>query len=382
MHRLRYLFVGLAALAALPAAAQEKKPFRYPEAKHGKGELRYVNHLPVAVVAGTPEELGEQVGMLVLKPASSLRDSVKEFLRTINLENAYPLLVRSGSFLLPQFPAHHRKELEAAVKASTFDRDLMVFANTVFDVANVAGCSTLIVEPARSKTGGVIFGRNLDYPPFGCIHEYPLVTVYRPQGKHAFAAINFPSLVGCISGMNDAGLALTWNMVTESKDGGKFDPFGVPRLLLLRRMLEECATVAEAEKLLRSARRTGLAALTVCDKQGGAVFEVTSKTVKVRRSTEGLCACTNHFRTEELAVSTKCRRFDVLEKTWATPKLGVSDVTKQLHAVNQGRNTMQTMIFEPAALRLHLAYGVGPSSALPLRVLDLGPLFQAGFEQK
>jgi hypothetical protein len=372
----------LAALVTLPAEAQEKQPFRYPEAKHGKGELRYVNHLPVAVVAGTPEEMGEQVGVLVLKPASGLRDSVKEFLRTINLENAYPLLVRSGSFLLPQFPPHHRKELDAAVKASGFDRDLMVFANTVFDVANVVGCSTLIVEPARSKTGGVIFGRNLDYPPFGRVHEYPLVTVYRPQGKHAFAAINLPSQVGSISGMNDAGLALTWNMITESRDGGKFDPFGVPRLLLMRRVLEECTTVAEAEKLLRSARRTGLAALTVCDKEGGAVFEVTSKTVKVRRATEGLCACTNHFRTDELAVSTRCPRFALLEKTWATPKLGVAEVSKQLHAVNQGRNTLQTMVFEPAALRLHLAFGAGPSSALPLRVLELRPLFRTGLEQK
>jgi hypothetical protein len=382
MHRLRYLLAGLTAFVALPAAAQEMKPFHYPEAKHGKGELRYVNHLPVAVVAGTPEEMGDQVGVLVLKPAAGLRDSIKEFLRTINLENAYPILVRSGSFLLPQFPPHHRKELDAAVKASGFDRDLMVFANTVFDVANVAGCSTLIVEQKRSKSGCVIFGRNLDYPPFGRIHEFPLVTVNRPQGKHAFAAINFPSLVGCVSGMNDAGLAVTWNMVAESKDGGKFDPFGVPRLLLLRRVLEECTTVAEAEKLLRSARRTGLAALTVCDKEGGAVFEVTSKTIQVRRPKEGLCACTNHFRTEELVVSTRCHRFDELAKTWAMPQLGVADVAKRLHAVNQGRNTMQTMIFEPAALRLHLAYGAGPSSALPLRVVDLGPLFRDGFARK
>jgi isopenicillin-N N-acyltransferase like protein len=379
---MRFLLVAAVAFVTFPAAAQQNKPFRYPEAKHGKGELRYVNHLPVAAVAGTPEEIGEQVGVLVLKPTADLRNSVKDFLRTINLENAYPLLVRTGSFLLPQFPPHHRKELDAAAKASGFDRDLMVFANTVFDVANVVGCSTLIVEPSRSKTGAVIFGRNLDYPPFGRMHEYPVVTVYRPRGKHAFAAINFPGLVGCVSGMNDAGLAVTWNMVNESKDGGKFDPLGVPRVLLLRRVLEECTTVVEAEKLIRSVRRTGLAALTVCDKEGGAVFEVTSKTVRVRRSTEGLCACTNHFRTEELATSTRCHRFDTLLKSWDMPKIGVADVSKQLHAVNQGRNTIQTMVFEPAALRLHLAFGSGPASALPLRALELGPLFRNGFAKE
>jgi predicted choloylglycine hydrolase len=214
------------------------------------------------------------------------------------------------------------------------------------------------------------------------MHEYPLVTVYRAKGKRAFASIGFPSQVGCVSGMNDAGLAVTWNMIDASKDGGRFDALGVPRLLLMRRVLEECATVAEAEKLIRSVRRTGLGAWTVCDKKEGAVFEITTKTLVVRRATEGVCACTNHFRSEDLATSTRCPRFDTLLKSWNMPIIGVADVSKQLHAVNQGRNTIQTMVFEPAALRLHLAFGSGPATALPLRALELGPLFRNGFEKQ
>jgi hypothetical protein len=34
------------------------------------------------------------------------------------------------------------------------------------------------------------------------------------------------------------------------------------------------------------------------------------------------------------------------------------------------------MIFEPAALKLNLALGPGPSTALPLRALKLKPLFE------
>ncbi len=45
-----------------------------------------------------------------------------------------------------------------------------------------------------------------------------------------------------------------------------------------------------------------------------------------------------------------------------------------MHAANQGADTFQTMIFEPAALKLHLAIGSCPSSALPLEELDLKPL--------
>ena len=54
---------------------------------------------------------------------------------------------------------------------------------------------------------------------------------------------------------------------------------------------------------------------------------------------------------------------------------GVSAMQKQMHRANQGEWTFQTMVFEPAALQLHLAFGKGPSSALPLRTLELAPLF-------
>ena len=37
---------------------------------------------------------------------------------------------------------------------------------------------------------------------------------------------------------------------------------------------------------------------------------------------------------------------------------------------------LQTMIFEPAVLKLHLAIGKCPSSALPLQPIDLGPLLK------
>jgi len=56
------------------------------------------------------------------------------------------------------------------------------------------GCSSLLIEPSRSATGGPLFGRNLDFYGRGILHKYSLVAVYRPDGKHAFAAVTFP---GC-----------------------------------------------------------------------------------------------------------------------------------------------------------------------------------------
>jgi hypothetical protein len=46
-----------------------------------------------------------------------------------------------------------------------------------------------------------------------------------------------------------------------------------------------------------------------------------------------------------------------------------------MDAVNMGPLTLQTMIFEPRSLKLHLAIGSCPSSKLPLKTLELAPLF-------
>jgi hypothetical protein len=40
------------------------------------------------------------------------------------------------------------------------------------------------------------------------------------------------------------------------------------------------------------------------------------------------------------------------------------------------------MVFEPAALKLHLAYGKGPATRLPLHTLELKGLFAGEREQK
>lgn len=365
----------LCLLAATPARAAE--PFRYTEGKHGRGELKYVNGLPVLVVEGTPEEIGTQVATLANKASRRLLSFPKEYLKTFGFESSWPTLVKLSKGMAPQFPADHLKELEALAKRADIDRDLVIVGNTFADIKKIGGCSTLIIEADRSATRGPLFGRNLDYPTLGFLHEYSLVTVYRPRGKHAFASIGFPGFVGCLSGINDAGLALAVLEVYSSNDDSPaFDPQGTPYALCYRRVLEECTTVAEAEKLLRTMKRTTRNNLAVCDPKGGAVFEITPRTVVVRRAEEGICPCTNHFRTKELARETICRRYRALEKSQNSAKVGLTDLAKLLDAANQGDRTFQTMIFEPAALKLHLAIGKCPSSALEPKLLDLNAYFK------
>ena len=372
-----------AAAAAQDAAEQEvaERPFR--EARYEKGELRYINNLPVLIVEGTPAEIGRQKAALTGEVAKQLAVYPKQLLKRLGREDHWPKVVEMGQALVPQFPADLREELRAFAEKAGTSRDEGIVANTLIDTyRNGFGCSSLIVEADRSTTGGPLFGRNLDFYTLGLLEKYSLVTVHRPKGKHAFAAIGFPGLFGCLSGMNDAGLALAVHEVFLSNDQSPmFNPKGMPYALSFRRILEECTTVAEAEKLLRSCPRTTKLSLVVCDREEGAVLEMTPNTVAFRCGEDGICACTNHFRTKELAVFPLCRRYNILLRSGALEALGIADVAKALHDVNQGRLTAQTMIFEPKPLVLHLAIGACPSSAQPLRRLELKPLLAAANAQ-
>jgi hypothetical protein len=104
----------------------------------------------------------------------------------------------------------------------------------------------------------------------------------------------------------------------------------------------------------------------------------------LRSPQRGSCICTNHFCSDELRPLARINFYQTLERFGALEqcladhdRIGLAEMQQALHAANQQTKTMQTMVFEPAALRLHLATGTCPSSAAPLKSLDLAPLFTA-----
>jgi predicted choloylglycine hydrolase len=375
-----WILLATTALMSPPLLAET--PFRYPEGKHGKGELKYEKGIPILRVEGSPEEMGEQIAVLAVKPAKRILDYPKDLLKRLDIEALLPILEIGGEAMLTHFPPDQRQELEAIIKAG-IDRSPVVLGNTMFDLKKLFACSATIVTGQRSQNGDILVGRNLDFPNLGYVHEFSLVTVYHSPGKHAFASVGFPGLVGCLSGMNDAGLCLGVLEICHVKNGEKrFDAGGMPFALCYRRILEECKTVEEAEKLLRSMKRTTLTSLAIADPKRAVVFEITPQSVVVRPPEDGICSCTNHFCTKELKPAIQPNifwtldRFDILEQIRKLPKISVSDIHERLHAVSVRNHTLQTMIFEPAKLRMHLAIGSCPASAKELTTLDLAPLFR------
>jgi len=366
------LFVVLVVSAV--RAAEERA---FSEGRAGGGELKYIHDLPVLTVIGTPDEIGRQKAALTGDVVKKIAEYPRQLIERHHRKERLAKCLEMCKEIAPHMPADHREEMLAFASQCGIDRNVGILGNLMVDVYRGGfACSSLIVDAEHSATKGPLFGRNLDFFTLGFLQKYNLVTVHRPKGKHAFVSIGFPGLFGCLSGMNDAGLALAVHEVYLSRDGAAmFNAKGVPYTFCFRRILEECATIAEAEKMLRASERTTILNLAICDPQGARVLEMTPKTVVARRPIDGILACTNHFRTDELAVFALCPRYQRLILSRKLESLDVSDVAKKMHEVNMGPLTVQTMIFEPASLRLHLAIGSCPSSALPMKPLELKPLF-------
>lgn len=67
-----------------------------------------------------------------------------------------------------------------------------------------------------------------------------------------------------------------------------------------------------------------------------------------------------------------CERYEKLMQAKEHDRIGIAEVISLLHAVNQGELTIQSMIFEPERLRLHLSLGPLPATKGPFVALELG----------
>jgi isopenicillin-N N-acyltransferase like protein len=369
------VFVAAVFLAvALAAAARAEAPSRFTAGEAEGASLRFHGNVPIAVFTGTPEQIGHQHAALLGAPAREAVKFPQRFAGELGIEFLMPVMKSAGAALMQNAPERHRTELAALAERASLDAGDIAVANTLLELRRV-GCSVLIVDPEHSVTGGPLFGRNFDFPTLGDLDQYSVVMVIRPEGRHKFASIGFPTLLGVFSGMNDAGLVVATLDVYQSADGSqKFNPAGTPLAMVFRRILEECTTVAEAEALLRTEKPTTWMNLAVCDRDDSAVFEITPAHISRRGPDDGVLACTNHFRTDGLAVDNHCWRYPQLRKAAGRGGLTIDAVRERLHAANQGELTLQTMVFEPRTLKLHLAIGTPPTSDDALTEIDLAPL--------
>jgi predicted choloylglycine hydrolase len=220
---------------------------------------------------------------------------------------------------------------------------------------------------------GDVYGRNYDFRPR---HYGARFVLLKARGSHASVGAS-ESLTGRLDGMNEHGLTIGLHRVRISP---RFP--GLAATLIVRLVLDQCASTAEATALLRRLPHAMQYNYSLLDANGAAaVVEAAAGTVAVRAG-EWL-ACTNHFQSPLLGPLNRRpthsrNRLPPLE-TWAEQQLGAEAMFAAFnhskspafhHGYRRGAGTMHTIVGEPSKKRLLIGIG-GDAAALEEDMLDV-----------
>lgn len=385
MNRLVWFFLLLLLGLCGPSSSIAFAQAPYQARSNAAGTLRSEQGIPVLEIRGTPESLGQGMGELALAQAKPILEYPRLLAREFSAEYLFPLLLSLGEGMIKDIPAPYMAELKSIHRHSGAPWETLVAGNTMFDIKKFVLCSGLALAPGSSFSQGSVLARNLDYPPVGGISRYSLVTIYHPEGKRSFVSVGFPGLVGVLSGMNDAGLALAIHEVIDLKTGLKrVDLKGVPYAMCYRTILEECSTIDEAIARLEKFRRTCTTNLLIADRKGVAVLEITPELVRKRPPHKGVVCCANHFCLDELKPEKplnplySMQRQKYLENQSNQGLFKVEEITEHLNKVRLGKQTLQSVVFDTEALDMWVSFSGPPSSEGPFARISLKERLCAG----
>jgi isopenicillin-N N-acyltransferase like protein len=328
-------------------------------------QVEWIDGIPMVRLAGSPEKQGFTHGAAL---APQVLHLIGNYLGSVIGSGAdRARAVRLAEGLADGLLDDERAELRGLARGTCGDvsREDLIVGNTFLDVHRMALCSTIIVRDPR--TGHPLFGRNLDFPSFGVAHRLGVLFVHAPTDGAKYVTVGWPGLLGALSGMNRAGVAVAVNLVY----GAPTARTGVPLTLALRRVLTGARDLAGAEDILGGIRFASSNNITVCDAAGrAAVFEVGPDLLERRLLDDGPLLTTNHFVSRgfrptlsPISISSHYR--------YARLKLGGRELRRQpgLEAVKRAlrrvalpKINLQGMIFEPATARIHLSMGRVPAA--------------------
>jgi len=181
-------------------------------------------------------------------------------------------------------------------KGPTYSR--LVYYHAIHDISQamvdnpLLACSAFAATGQATVGGHALLGRLFDFEGGRVFDEDKVVVFYKPDYGLGFVSVVWAGMIGAVSGMNEAGLAITLNAATS--DVGSTT--GVPTTVLLRRVLQYARSIDEAVAVIERADVFVSDIFTVADGNTGevAVIELTPGAVHVRRDASVVVA-TNHL---------------------------------------------------------------------------------------
>jgi len=218
----------------------------------GKGWLERRAGNRVLHVAGTPYEMGYQHGVLV-------RSQIRQLVTRLYVAGAAQALLdpkqpalakikEAYQRCLPHIPKDILEELRGLADGTSIPLEQITTVNMIPELFHCSGFALW----GRATEGGVLYhGRILDYAMELGYHQFALVIVAHPHGKHAFINVSYTGFIGSVTGTND-------QQVTFGEMGGGGEGLwdGMPMAFLMRKGLEKADSLDQALAILRDTPRT------------------------------------------------------------------------------------------------------------------------------
>lgn len=387
----------------------------------GAGRLYYSGNVPILELSGTDRENGRAHGYLLGRHIHALYGKMELAIHTILRQPRAGSLPNTLAEIRERVPENYLEELEGLAEgfnrwaedagvSRRFSADDFLLIHLLPDSKHFhthaieKGLTT--EEPAGQRTGanlslacttilhrdeeqGLIFGRNMDWCPFGEGGENSLLVVWKKRDyERGVAALSIPGLIGVITGWNQQRTCLAMNVCPGETD----KIAGIPSIFYNRMMLDLYQNVQEidAERQRPRSRPLGPYHMTIADAGGnGACFsfyQAEDGQDHVRRAeNEPLIALNWRYPQCEGGFFNSQTRCEILTRYFHNASLqmedGLIDVRKlienalQLSPYVNSYITMHSLIFLPEQNEVALSWDNGYAASMPRQRLRMSEVF-------
>lgn len=162
----------------------------------------------------------------------------------------------------------------------------------------LVGCTSFAAWSGATINGHLILGRNFDFNAGECFDKNKIVIYVQPNEGLSFISVAWPGMIGVVSGMNEAKIAVTINAgQSESRRN-----IGTPVSLVIREVLQYCRTIEQAVDLIKNSYVFVADSYLIADGKTGLaiIVEKTPTKTAVVKPTKDYLVCANHFLSTEL----------------------------------------------------------------------------------
>ncbi len=208
----------------------------------------------VCVVKGTPYEMGRSLGELMKPEAAEVTARILGAVQAAgNAEFSNEALDKAWKTCEPHISPDFQDELRGLADGAGLPLDLLKRVHMI-PLVDDYSCSSIAVWGNASEKGDLYLTRNLDWILALRAHDFPCIVVYLPEEGIPHVNISFAGYIGCNTGFNAKGIALSEIGNSPSKDK-PYDLNGYHFTMLFRDILSRGSTLDQALECLKKTKR-------------------------------------------------------------------------------------------------------------------------------